>query len=186
MVLAFDTTVPTCALNFSLLSIKIPRTFSSVYNILNIRFCNTIFHFKNMINGICPELQNFAFFNIKWKRPIYGPIANRFNVFLETINVVIWFNIVLYYEALYWRPFRSLSYRHSSGVVRNPHSTLAEWGIFNLRSMSPQGTHFLIARRRNSITSVLISISWKTWLSATCEPRTSNLSITGERIRFTM
>ena len=43
--------------------------------------------------------------------------------------------IVLYYEALYWWPIRPLSYRHSSGVVRNPHSTLAEWGIFNLALM---------------------------------------------------
>ena len=34
--------------------------------------------------------------------------------------------IVLYYGALYRRPIRPLSYRHSSGVVRNPHSTLAE------------------------------------------------------------
>ena len=49
--------------------------------------------------------------------------------------------IVLYYEALYWWPIRPLSYRHSSGVVRNLHSTLAEWGIFNLWFMSPQGTH---------------------------------------------
>ena len=31
-------------------------------------------------------------------------------------------------------PIRPLSYRHSSGVLRNPHSVLAEWGIFNLRS----------------------------------------------------
>ena len=30
---------------------------------------------------------------------------------------------------------------------------------FNLRSMSPQGTHLLIAHRRNSITSVLVIIS---------------------------
>ena len=61
-------------------------------------------------------------------------------------------------------PVGPLSYRHSSGVVRNPHSTLAEWGIFNLRSISPQGTHLLIARRHNSITSVLASISWMTCL----------------------
>ena len=40
-------------------------------------------------------------------------------------------------------PIGPLSYRHSSGVVRNPHSALAEWGIFNLRSISPQGTHLL-------------------------------------------
>ena len=78
-------------------------------------------------------------------------------------------------------PIGPLSYRHSSGVARNPHSALAEWGIFNLRSISPQGTHLLIARRRISITSVLASISWMT-----CEPRTTNLSITGERITFTM
>ena len=94
--------------------------------------------------------------------------------------------IVLYYEALYWRLIRMLSYRHSSGVVRNPHWTLAEWGIFNLRSMSPQGTHHLIAHRRNSINSVLVTISWMPCLIATCEPRTINLSITGERITFTM
>ena len=34
--------------------------------------------------------------------------------------------IVLYYEALYRKPIRPLSYKHSSGVGRNPHSTLAE------------------------------------------------------------
>ena len=100
--------------------------------------------------------------------------------------IIVLYCIVLYYEALYWSPFRPLSYRHSSGVVQNPHSTLAEWRIFHLRSMSPQGTHLLIARQRNSITNVLISISWMTCLSATCEPRTINLSITGERITFTM
>ena len=83
-------------------------------------------------------------------------------------------------------PIGPLSYRHSSGVVRNPHSTLAEWGIFNLRSMSSQGTHLLIARRRNSINSVLFTISWMTCLFATREPRTINLSIAGERITFTM
>ena len=83
-------------------------------------------------------------------------------------------------------PIRPLSYRHSSGVVRNPHSTLAKWGIFNLRSMSSQGTHLLIARRRNSINSVLVTISWMTCLIATREPRTINLSIAGERITFTM
>ena len=75
--------------------------------------------------------------------------------------------IVLYYEALYWRPIRPLSYRHSPGVVGNPHSTLVEWGIFNLRSMSPLGTHLLIARRCNSITSGLVIISWMTCLCAT-------------------
>ena len=110
---------------------------------------------------------------------------------------VIFKVIQLYYKKMYcivlyciMRPYTDgpigpLSYRHSSGVVRNPHSALAEWGIFNLRSISPQGTHLLIARRRNSITSVLASISWMTCLSATCEPRTINLSITGERITFT-
>ena len=82
-------------------------------------------------------------------------------------------------------PIGPLSYKHSSGVVRNPHSALAEWGIFNLRSISPQETHLLIARRRNSITSILASISWMTCLSATSEPRIINLSITGERITFT-
>ena len=97
---------------------------------------------------------------------------------------IVLYCIVLYYEALYWWPFRPLSYRYSSGVVQNPHKTLVEWGIFKLRSMSPQGTHHLIGRRRNSITSVFISMSWKICLSATCEPRTSNLSITGERITF--
>ena len=101
--------------------------------------------------------------------------------------------VVLYSIVLYciMRPYTDgpigpLSYRHSSGVVRNPHSALAEWEIFKLRSISPQGTHLLIARRRNSITSVLASISWMTCLSATCEPRTINLSISGERITFTM
>ena len=83
-------------------------------------------------------------------------------------------------------PIGALSYRHSSGVVWNPHSALAEWGLFNLRSISPQGTHLLIARRRNSITSVLAYISWMTCLSTTCDPRTINLSITVERITFTM
>ena len=109
------------------------------------------------------------------------------NVVLETVMYcIVLYCIVLYYEALYWWPIRPLSYRLSSGVVRNPHSTLAEWGIFNLRSMSPQGAHLLIARRRNSINSVLVTISWMTCLIATCEPRTINLSITGERITFTM
>ena len=79
-------------------------------------------------------------------------------------------------------PIGPLSYRHSSGVVRNPHSALAEWWIFNLRSISSQGIHLLIARRRNSITSVLASISWMTCLSATCEPRTINLSSTGHHV----
>ena len=82
------------------------------------------------------------------------------------------------------KAIRPLSYRHSSGVIRNPHSTLAGGGIFNLRSMSPQGTHLLIVRRRNSITSVLVTKSWITCLSATCKPRTINLSITEERITF--
>ena len=103
-----------------------------------------------------------------------------------SIHSYSYHNIVLYYEALYWWPIRLLSHRHSSGVVRNPHSTLAEWGIFNLRAMSPQGTHLLIARRRNSINSVLVTISGMTCLIATCEPRTINLSMTGERITFTM
>ena len=106
---------------------------------------------------------------------------------------IVLYCIVLYCIVLYciMRPYTDgpigpLSYRHSSGVVRNPHSALAEWGIFNLRSISPQGTHLLIACRRNSTTSVLTSISWMTCLSATCEPWTINLSITGERITFTM
>ena len=72
-----------------------------------------------------------------------------------TLYIVL-YCIVLHYGALYWRPIRPLSYMHSTGVVRNPHSTFAEWGIFNQRSMSPQGTHLLIARRCNSITSVLV------------------------------
>ena len=100
-------------------------------------------------------------------------------------------NLILYCIVLYciMRPYTDgpigpLSYRHSSGVVRNPHSTLAEWGICNLRSMSSQGTHLLIARRRNSINSVLVTISWMTCLIATREPRTINLSIAGERITF--
>ena len=108
---------------------------------------------------------------------------------VHALYCIVLYCIVLYYEALYWRSIRPLSYRHSSGVVRNPHSTLAEqpeWGMFNLRSMSPQGTHLLLARRRNSIISVLVTISRMTCLSATCEPRTINLSITGERITFTM
>ena len=104
-----------------------------------------------------------------------------------------WMCLLMYCIVLYciMRPYTDgpigpLSYRHSSGVVRNPHSTLAEWGIFNLRSMSSQGTHLLIARRRNSINSVLVTISWMTCLIATREPRTINLSIAGERITFTM
>ena len=51
--------------------------------------------------------------------------------------------IVLYCIVLHciMRPYTDgsigpLSYRHSSGVVRIPHSALAEWGIFNLRSIS--------------------------------------------------
>ena len=78
--------------------------------------------------------------------------------------------------------------RYRIGIPRelseNPHSTLAEWGIFNLRSMLSQGTHLLIARRRNSINSVLFTISWMTCLFATREPRTINLSIAGERITY--
>ena len=54
-------------------------------------------------------------------------------------------------------PIGPLSYRHSSGVVRNPHLALAESGIFNLRSISPQGTHLLIARRRITIDQ---NITW--------------------------
>ena len=113
---------------------------------------------------------------------------------LHKLNVEYMFYLthrILYCIVLYciMRPYTDgpigpLSYRHSSGVVRNPHSTLAEWGIFNLRSMSSQGTHLLIARRRNSINSVLVTISWMTCLIATCEPRTINLSIAGERITF--
>ena len=102
---------------------------------------------------------------------------------------IVLYCIVLYCIVLYciMRPYTigpigPLSYRHSSWVVRNTHSALAEWGIFNLRSISPQGIHLLIARRRNSITSALASISWMSCLSATCEPRTINLSITRERI----
>ena len=103
----------------------------------------------------------------------------------------VYFVIIIWYIVLYciMRPYTDgpigpLSYRHSSEVVRNSHSALAEWGIFNVWSMSPQGTHLLIARRRNSITSVPASISWMTCLSATCEPRTINISITGERIMY--
>ena len=121
---------------------------------------------------------------------IFVPFPMRFYVSFDSFPMTSYLChcIVLY---CIMRPYTDdpigpLSYRHSSGVVRNPHSALAEWGIFNLRSISPQGTHFLIARRRNSITSVLASISWMTCLSATCEPRTINLSITGERITFTM
>ena len=48
--------------------------------------------------------------------------------------------IVLYYMRPYTgRPIGPLSYRHSSGVFRNPHPALAEWGIFNLRTISPHG-----------------------------------------------
>ena len=52
------------------------------------------------------------------------------------------------------RPYTELD-RYRIGIPRElyPHSTLAS--IFNLRSMSSQGTHLLIARRRNSINSVL-------------------------------
>ena len=102
---------------------------------------------------------------------------------LQYITIIVLYCIMRPYTD---GPIGPLSYRHSSGVVRNPHSALAERRIFNLRSISPQGTHLLIARRRNSITSVLASISQMTCLSATCEPRTINLSITGERITFTM
>ena len=101
---------------------------------------------------------------------------------------IILYWIVLCCIALCWWPIRPLlyMYRHSLGVVRNLHSTVAEWGIFNLQSMSPQVTHLLTARRRNSINIVLVTISGMACLIATCEPRTINLSITGERITFTM
>ena len=134
----------------------------------------------------------YSFKTILGRISLWKNVLNIKIYSLYTIIITVWFNMycalycVLCYEELYWRPIRPLSYRHSSGVVRNPHSTLAEWGIFNLRSMSPQGTHLLIVRRRNSTTSVLVSISWKACLSATCEPQTINLSITGERITFTM
>ena len=112
-------------------------------------------------------------------------------MFVRPLVAPQWSSRPLYCIVLYciMRPYTDgpigpLSYRHSSGVVRNPHSTLAEWGIFNLRSMSSQGTHLLIARRRNSINSVLVTISWMTCLIATREPRTINLSIAGERITF--
>ena len=118
---------------------------------------------------------------------------NRYNSVLSYSFMELNAYIVLYCIVLYciMRPYTDgpigpLSYRHSSGDVRNPHSTLAKWGIFNLRSMSSQGTHLLIARRRNSINSVLVTISWMTCLIATREPRTINLSIAGERITFTM
>ena len=119
---------------------------------------------------------------------IYFTIIGIYSTVTVFCSTLILYCIVLY---CIMRPYTDgpigpLSYRHSSGVVRNPHLALAEWGIFNLRSISPQGTHSLISRRRNSITSVLASISWMTCLSATCEPRTINLSITGERITFTM
>ena len=141
---------------------------------------------------------NNAIINIVWH--IYSSVYIVMNfiykyLVLKALHCIALHCIVLYCIALYCivytRPYTDgpigpLSYRHSSGVVRNPHSALAEWGIFNLRSISPQGTHLLIARRCNSITSVLASISWMTCLSATCEPRTINLSITGERITFTM
>ena len=115
------------------------------------------------------------------------------NYFILSIRDYVKIDLIRFCIVLYciMRPYTDgpigpLSYRHSSGVVRNPHSTLAKWGIFNLRSMSSQGTHLLIARRRNSINSVLVTISWMTCLIATGEPRTINLSIAGERITFTM
>ena len=129
---------------------------------------------------------------------LINPIATSSTVLCVVTPVVAvysftfkWINNVFAVLYCIMRPYTEgpigpLTYRHSSGVVRNPHSALAEWGIFNLRSISPQGTHLSIAHRRNSITSVLVSISWMTCLSVTCEPRTINLSITGERITFTM
>ena len=94
---------------------------------------------------------------------------------------IVLYCIVLYYEALYWRPIRPLSYRHSSGVVRNLHSTLAEWRIFNLRSMSPQGTHLLNARRRNSINSVFVE--WHALLlPVSLEPSTFRLLESASRL----
>ena len=139
----------------------------------------------------------------KWRWVISEMRTNsgKDNIIIFIINIgytYLFFNNRFVYKFMYcivlyciMRPYIEvpigpLLYRHSSGVVRNPHSALAEWEIFNLRSISPQGTHLLIARRRNSITSVLVSISWMTCLSANCEPRTINLSITGERITFTM
>ena len=100
-----------------------------------------------------------------------------FIILSQILRTVVYYCIMRPYTD---GPIGPLSYRHSSGVVRNPHSTLAEWGIFNLRSMSSLGTHLLIARRRNSINSVLVTISWMTCLIATREPRTINLSIAGE------
>ena len=86
--------------------------------------------------------------------------------------------IVLYYEALYWRPIRPLSYRHSYGESEiRTQPWLSEGSLT---------CDLLIAHRRNSITSVLVTTSWMTCLSATCEPWAINLSIIGERITFTM
>ena len=124
---------------------------------------------------------------------LHGVIRNVESYYIYNWITVLLYCIVLYCIVLYCiiRPYTDgpigpLSYRHSSGVVRNSHSALVEWRIFNVRFISLQRTHLLIARRRNSITSVLASISWMTCLGATCEPRTINLSITGERITFTM
>ena len=93
--------------------------------------------------------------------------------------------IVLYYEAIYWWPFRPLSYRHYSGVVRNPHSTLAEWGIFNLQSMSPKGTHLLIAPDAIPWTvSLLPYHEWHAWLlPVSLEPSTFRLLESASRLQ---
>ena len=61
------------------------------------------------------------------------------------------------YEALYWRPIRPLSCRHSSGeseICTQP------WLSEGSLTCNPyHHTHLLNTHRRNSITSVLVTIS---------------------------
>ena len=93
----------------------------------------------------------------------YGHITkNNYSKLLVAFNVdgrilkLLYCILRPYFEG---RLDRYRTYIHFPRVVRNPHSTLAEYGIINQRSMSPQGTHLLTVRRRNSITSVLVTIS---------------------------
>ena len=88
-------------------------------------------------------------------------LATNDGLFTDHRCLVGWYCIVLYciMRPYTYCPIGPLSYRHSSVVVRQPRLALAERRIFNLRSISPQRTHLLIARRRNSFTSVLASIS---------------------------
>ena len=107
-----------------------------------------------------------------------------YTYFMKTLHCIVFYCIVLYCIVLYciMRPYpEGRLDRSRIGIPRELSEIRTQpWlgeGSFNLRSMSLKGTYLLIARRRNSITRVLVTISLMTCLSATCEPRTINLPI---------